>query len=82
MRPPSNNGRRNAGWKFQLSLPPANSPDSALLAVPKPAVREMRGRKAARAAPMLALAAISRFSAASTSGRWSSTLQATPQQDR
>ncbi len=38
--------------------------------MPTAAVSEIRGKKAARAAPMLALAALSRCSAASTSGRW------------
>ena len=40
-----------------------NRPDSSPLAVPACAVSEMRGKKAARAAPMLALAAISCCSA-------------------
>ena len=40
-----------------------------MLAVPKLAVSEMRGKNAARAAPMLALAAISCCSAARMSGR-------------
>ncbi len=47
--------------------------EQTLLAVPALAVRLMRGKKAARAAPMLALAACSVRSACCTSGRVSST---------
>ena len=49
------------GEKAQVPL--LNSSDSSLLAVPAWAVRLMRGKKAARAAPMLALAALSCSSA-------------------
>ena len=46
-----------------------NKFESSLLTLPALAVSEMRGKYAARAAPMLALAAISCCSAARTSGR-------------
>jgi hypothetical protein len=59
-------------------LPLANRPDSVLLAVPAEAVSAMRGKKAARAAPMSALLARSACSAASTSGRCCSTLEGRP----
>ena len=49
--------------------PPSNRPKSSLLALPKPAVSDMRGKNAARAAPMLALAAISCCSAWRISAR-------------
>ncbi len=55
-----------------------NRPPSSLLAVPTLAVSEMRGKKAARAAPMLALAAISCCSAWRTSGRRISTSDGSP----
>jgi hypothetical protein len=51
---------------------------SAVLAVPTLPVSVMRGQKAARAAPMLALAAISNCSAWRTSGRCSSTSDGSP----
>ncbi len=58
--------------------PPLNRPESSVLAVPAPAVSEMRGKKAARAAPMFAFADSSCSSAWSTSGRCTSTSEGTP----
>ena len=44
--------------KIQAKLPVANSPSSSALAVPSELVSAMRGKKAARAAPILAFAAL------------------------
>ena len=52
-------GQTICGEKFQACEPGANKPSSVVLAVPAAAVRVMVGKKAARAAPMLALAASS-----------------------
>ncbi len=62
-------GRLIDGWNSQVPLPPLNSPDSSVLALPARAVRPMLGKNAARAAPMSALAALSWCSAARMSGR-------------
>jgi len=62
-------GRLICGWNSQLPEPASNSPDSSALRLPALAVRVMRGKNAARAAPMLALAAFSWCSAWSRSGR-------------
>ncbi len=72
LRPASKMGSMAWGASIQLPEPPLNRSDSALLAVPALAVRAMRGKNAARAAPMLALAAISCCSAWRMSGRRSS----------
>ena len=61
------------GMKVQVPRPPSNRLESESLERPVVAVSEMVGKKAARAAPMLALAAFSVCSAASTSGLSSST---------
>ena len=45
------------GVKLHASLPPENSPSNSSLIVPYAPVRLMFGKKAARAAPILALAA-------------------------
>ena len=42
------------GAKRQVPVPASNRPNSSSLAVPSVVVREIRGKKAARAAPMLA----------------------------
>ncbi len=67
--PVLNRGRTTWGVKDQVSEPDLNSAESSLPMVPNPVVREMRGKKAARAAPMLALLAFRRFSAMRMSGR-------------
>ena len=77
-RPASKIGRRICGTKLHAPEPPSNRPSSELLALPAVAVSVMRGKKAARAAPMLALAAISARSAWATSGRRASTSEGTP----
>jgi hypothetical protein len=61
----------NTTWsaKFQANESAWNRLERSPLAVPTALVREMRGKKAARAAPMLALADFKRLSACSTSGR-------------
>ncbi len=67
--PASKIGCSSCAVPVKAQLPLLNRPESSVLAVPKLAVSEMRGKKAARAAPMLALAAISCCSAARMSGR-------------
>jgi hypothetical protein len=69
LRPASKIGCSSCAAPVKAQLPLLNRPDSSLLAVPKLAVSEIRGKNAARAAPMLALAAISCCSAARMSGR-------------
>jgi len=59
------------GAKLQTPEPSLKRPERSALAVPMAAVSEILGKKAARAAPMLALAALSWCSAARTSGRCS-----------
>lgn len=71
-------GRLSWGTKLQVPEPDPNRPSSVELAVPALAVSVMRGKKAARAAPMLALAARSWRSACRTSGRRVSTDEGTP----
>ena len=71
-------GRVMEGANDQMPVPllkrPLNSPD----AVPTEPVRLMVGKKAARAAPMLALACLSECSAARMLGRFSRTLELKP----
>ncbi|MCY1457681.1 hypothetical protein D9M71_749980 [compost metagenome] len=57
------------GWNSQVPEPPLNRPDRSGLRVPALAVRLMLGKNAARAAPMLALAALRLCSAWRMSGR-------------
>src|SRR3546814_1294224 len=57
------------GATVQVSLPPPKRFDRPRLIVPATAVSDILGKKAARAAPMLALAARSRLSASAMSGR-------------
>ena len=64
--------------KFQLPLPPANRPPSSALAVPAVPVSTMLGKKAARAARMLAWLARRRSSAARRSGRLVSSADGRP----
>ena len=63
LRPASKIGSSADGASEKPQAPLLNSPESSLLAVPTCAVSAMRGKKFARAAPMLALAAISCCSA-------------------
>src|SRR3546814_12406690 len=57
-----------AGWKFQLPVPLSKRPDNDGLRVPIAPVRDIDGKKAARAAPILALDAIRACSAWRISG--------------
>ena len=77
-RPPSKMGRDTVGTKAQARLPPSNRPSSSALAVPQRAVSAMRGKKAARAAPIWARAARSWCSAAAMSGRAVSSSEGRP----
>ena len=76
LRPASNSGCSN--WPLNVQAVFSNRPESSVLAMPTLPVSEMRGKKAARAAPMLALAAISCCSAWRMSGRCSSTSEGRP----
>ncbi|MNT54717.1 hypothetical protein D3C72_1918970 [compost metagenome] len=58
-RPASKIGRSTLGVKFHAPLPLPNRSLSSALALPKAPVKVMRGKNAARAAPILALAACS-----------------------
>jgi hypothetical protein len=69
LRPWSKIGCRSCAVPVKANVPLLNRPSSSLLALPKLAVSEIRGKKAALAAPMLALAASSCCSAARRSGR-------------
>jgi hypothetical protein len=63
------------GAKLQVSLPEPNSPFSSSLAVPTAMVSEMRGKKAARAAPIKAYAPhIVKLMIFATDPRWISLL--------
>ena len=64
LRPPSKIGSVSVGRKLQEREPPSNRPDISALEVPKLPVRLMRGKNAARAAPISALRARKRCSAA------------------
>ncbi|MNV72561.1 hypothetical protein D3C71_1656600 [compost metagenome] len=64
--------------KLHTRVPLSNRPDSSDEADPMLPVRLIDGKNAARAAPMLALAASSVCSACSTSGRRSSTSDGKP----
>ena len=57
------------GIKFHIPLLALNNEDRSLLAVDIPLVRLIDGKNAARAAPILALAAINACSASIISGR-------------
>ena len=76
--PASKIGSAMPGTKLQAPEPALNRAPRSLLAAPADAVSEMLGKKAARAAPMLAWAACSWRSACSTSGRRCSTCDGTP----
>ena len=78
LRPASKMGSSSDGAMVKPQEPFLNRPDSSPLAVPACAVREMRGKNAARAAPMLALAPISCCSAWRMSGRRVSSSDGTP----
>jgi hypothetical protein len=78
LAPPAKIGRLMRGAKLQAPLPLSNRLLRLLLATPVEAVRLMLGKKAARAAPILALAPASWCSAASTSGRRVSTSDGRP----
>src|SRR3546814_5001742 len=60
VRPKSKIGMVALGATVQVSLPPPKRFDRPRLIVPATAVSDILGKKAARAAPMLALAARSR----------------------
>ena len=66
------------GAKAQIPVPLLNRPLNSPEAVPTEPVRLMRGKKAARAAPILALACLSACSAARISGRLSNTSELKP----
>ncbi|GAO04428.1 hypothetical protein PSR1_03322 [Anaeromyxobacter sp. PSR-1] len=68
-RPPVKMGRSMRGENAQVPEPAVNRFDSSVEAVPTEAVSEIDGKNAARAAPMLALAALSWCSAERMSGR-------------
>src|SRR3546814_3987220 len=61
VRPKSKIGMVALGATVQVSLPPPKRFDRPRLIVPATAVSDILGKKAARAAPMLALAARSRL---------------------
>src|SRR3546814_7214589 len=69
VRPKSKIGMVALGATVQVSLPPPKRFDRPRLIVPATAVSDILEKKAARAAPMLALAARSRLSASAVSGR-------------
>ena len=73
-----NSGTLMLGWNSQPPVPLPNSSPSSLLALPAMAVRAMRGRKAARAAPICAWAARSCCSAAWMSGLRTSRSEGSP----
>ena len=72
LRPMSKIGRLMLGPNDQARLAALNRPSRSPLTRPRLPVSEMRGKKLARAAPMLALAPINCCSAARMSGRRSS----------
>jgi len=63
LRVASNMGILTCGAKIHVFEPALKSPDNALLVIPILVVRAIRGNKAALAAPILALAALSACSA-------------------
>ena len=67
--PPSKIGTVIDGMKLHANEPPPKSAESAALSAPKLPVRLIVGKNAARAAPMLALAARKFASACMMSGR-------------
>ena len=78
LRPASKMGSSREGAIVNPHEPLLNRPDSSPLAVPACAVSEIRGKNAALAAPMLALAAISCCSAWRMSGRRVSSSDGSP----
>ena len=78
LRPPSKRGSVTWGVNDQARWPERNRSDRSALDDPRKPVSEMRGKKAARAAPMSALRARSRCSAAWMSGRWMSSSDGVP----
>lgn len=76
--PPSKRGSVTWGVNDQARWPERNRSDRSALDDPRNPVSEMRGKKAARAAPMSALRARSRCSAAWMSGRWMSSSEGVP----
>ena len=71
-------GKEMLGANFHRLLPLWNRLSSSVLAVPNVPVSAMRGKKAARAAPMLALAPFKACSAAMMSGRCKSKSEGKP----
>ncbi len=78
MAPAVKIGSVTCGAKFHARDPPPKRPVSSSLPVPTEETRVMRGKKAARAAPMLALAPLSSCSACRMSGRRSRTSEGRP----
>ena len=78
LRPASKSGCSSCAVPVKANEPPLNRPERSPLAVPRLAVSVMRGKNAARAAPMLALLASSWRSAARMSGRRSSRSEGRP----
>ena len=70
-------GSDRVGMKVQARLPESNKPFKSELAVPKLPVSAMRGKNAARAAPMWALLARNWCSAEMMSGRLTSSSEGT-----
>ena len=71
-------GTVTCGEKLQTPVPPPNSFSNSALVDPTEAVIVMVGKNAARAAPMLALAALSVCSASKISGRCCSNSEGSP----
>ena len=78
LAPPVKSGATICGAKLQVPVPAPSRSESSVLTEPTPAVRVMRGKNAARAAPMLAFAERSWCSAARMSGRRSRTSDERP----
>ena len=78
LRPASKMGMSSWGTKVQALVPLLNKVSRSLLATPALAVSVMRGKNAARAAPMLAFSASRFCSAWRTSGRRTSSSDGTP----
>ena len=77
--PPAKSGATICGVKLQVLVPDAEQPrELRAHACRAPAVSVMRGKNAARAAPMLAFAALSWCSAPRMSGRLSRTSEGSP----
>ena len=78
LAPPEKRVKGACGMKVQPQVPALNNWLSSLLEEPTEAVSEIRGKNAALATPICALAAINRCSAATMSGRSSRTWEGKP----